>query len=239
MTDLLTRPVTEPSVATVSPKARRWRRSRWRDGRLAAGVLLMLVSVVVGARVVGGATESQQWLALTRPVPAGHLLAAEDLTAVGAHLPSGAGGQYFTAEPAELVGRTVTRALAAGELLPSAAVATKAREAGRVLPLVVQAGRLPQLQAGDRVDVYVMATATDRGAAGKEIRVLHDVEFVDADVLGSGDTSVELRVSPADVVTAVAASQSERVDVVRIERDGTGSPGDAGPSSAPAYGGGR
>ncbi len=239
MTDLLTRSVTEPPVVTASPKARRWRRSRWRDGRLAVGVLLMLVSVVIGARVIGGATESQQWLAVTRSVPAGHLLAAEDLRSVGAHLPSGAGGQYFTAEPAELIGRTVTRALASGELLPSAAVAATAPEASRVLPLVVKAGRLPRLQPGDRVDVYVMATATDRVGTGSEIRVLHDVEFVGADVLGSGDTSVELRVSPADVVTAVAASQSERVDVVRIERDGTGSLGEAGPSTAPAYGGGR
>jgi hypothetical protein len=44
-------------------------------------------------------------------------------------------------------------------------------------------------------------------------------------------------VSPAQAIAAVAASQSNRVDVVRIDRDASSSPGDAGPSSIPAYDG--
>ena len=66
--------------------------------------------------------------------------------------------------------------------------------------------------------------------------MLSAAEFVSADVLSSGDTSVRLRVAPRDAITAVAASQSGRVDIVRVD----GAPGpsaDTGPSSVDGFGG--
>jgi hypothetical protein len=239
VTDLLSPP--SPRVdapVTASPKARRWSRPRWQrlvGGRLLLGVGLMLIAVVVGARVVGTG-DTTRWLASTRTLPAGHVIAAGDLRAVGAHLPQTASQQYSAADPADLVGRTLTRPVTSGELLPAAALSSTSRAPSRVLPLLVKPGRLPTLQPGDRVDVYVLAAAR-RGEAANELRVLHDVEFVAADPLNSGDTSVQVRVSPDDAIAAVAASQSERIDVVRIERDAAGSPGAPGSASAPAYGG--
>jgi hypothetical protein len=225
--------------APASPRARRARRARWRDTRLIAGILLILLAVVAGARVIGAATKTVRWVSVSHALPAGHVLTAADLAAVGAHLPASAAKHYFTADPAQLVGRVLTRPLTAGELLPAAALATGSGPASRVLPVLVKAGRLPALTAGDRVDVYVLATTGGpaRGAtAAQEVRVLHDVEFVGADVLGSGATSVQLRVAPQDAISAVAASQSERVDIVRIDRDAAGQPGEPGASTAPAYG---
>jgi hypothetical protein len=199
-------------------------------------VLLIVVSVVVGARFVGGATRTSQWLSVTRSLPAGHVLTESDLIPVKAHLAGSAGRHYFTAAPSQLVGRTLARPLTAGELLPSDALSSGAAPASRVVPVLVKAGRLPVLVAGDHVDVYVLSRASGAGA-GREVRVLTDVEFIAEEVVGTGESSIQLRVSPADAIAAVAASQSDRVDIVRIDRDSSASPGELGPSSAPAYDG--
>jgi hypothetical protein len=69
------------------------------------------------------------------------------------------------------------------------------------------------------------------------VRVLTDVEFIAQEAVGTGDASLQLRVTPTEAIAAVAASQSNRVDVVRVDRDASSSPGEAGPSSIPAYDG--
>lgn len=44
----------------TSPAARRLASPRWLDGRLVLGVLLVLASVLVGARLLSSADRSQQ-----------------------------------------------------------------------------------------------------------------------------------------------------------------------------------
>lgn len=241
MTQVSTRPPgPRPSAAggddphvPSSPKARRVQRPRWRDSRLLVGVLLILSSVVLGARFVSGATRTSQWLSVTHSLPAGHVLTALDLQRVNAHLPGSASRHYFTAAPPQLVGRTLARSLAAGELLPADGLASGDGRASRVVPLVVKAGRMPALAAGDRLDVYVLSRLS--GGTARELRVLTDVEFVSEDPLSTGETSVQLRVEPGDAIAAIAASQSGRVDVVRIDRDAADRSGDAGPASIAAF----
>ncbi len=244
MTDLLTNQPTQrrQELSGSSPRppssepARRVERPRWRDTRLLVGVLLIVLSVVLGARFIDGATQSGRWLSVTHSLPAGHVLAASDLLAVKAHLPAASAGQYFAAPASALEGKTLTRSLAAGELLAADAVSADHQQPSRVVPLVVKAGRLPAMAAGDRIDVYVLSRPT-AGGVSRETRVLTNVEFIGAEVLGSGETSVQVRVAPADAVTAIAASQSERVDLVRIDGASAANPGDDGPSSAPGFGG--
>jgi hypothetical protein len=117
----------------------------------------------------------------------------------------------------------------------------------------VKAGRVPTLAAGDHVDVFVFqpnATASGgagggtqgttgqpvSAGAGAEVLVLHDVEFVAQNSLSSGDRSLTLRVPVDAAIRAVAASQSDRVDVVKLERDGRGATGATGPTAVPGYG---
>ncbi len=196
------------------------------------GVLLILASVVLGGRLVGSATQTSRWLSVTRTLAAGHVLVASDLVSVKAHLPASAGSHYFAADPTQLVGRTLGRPLSSGEFLPAEALASGSSGPSRVLPLIVKAGRLPALSTGDHVDVYVLSRPQG-GGVGREIRVLTNVEYVGQDALSTGETSVVLRVAPAQAATAIAASQSGRVDVVRIDGHGQSDPSDAGPSSVP------
>jgi hypothetical protein len=244
MTDLMTPPAsssTRPGPDSAggspsSPVGRRAERPRGRDTRLLLGVLLIIVSVVVGARFVSGATRTVQWLSVTKTLPAGHVLTASDLVPTEAHLAASASRHYFRAPAVALVGRTLARPLSSGELLASDALASRSAPASRVVPLLVKSGRLPQLVAGDHVDVYVMSVAAG-AASGREVRVLTDVEFIAQEAVGTGDASLQLRVTPTEAIAAVAASQSNRVDVVRVDRDASSSPGEAGPSSIPAYDG--
>lgn len=242
MTQVLTRPgaprergESDHAVhSPPSPAGRRLQRPRWRDARLVTGVLIVLASVALGGRLIGTASHTTGWLSVTRSLPAGHVLAAGDLRPVQAHLPASASGRYFASDPAALVGKILASRVQAGALLPADAVAAAAHAESRIVPIVVRSGRVAGLNAGDRVDVYVLVKET--GAAnGREVRVLSGAEFIAEDVLTSGDTSVQLRVAPQDAITAVAASQSGRVDVVRV--DGSSDrPSDPGPSSVDGFG---
>ena len=254
MTELATtpaRPEPLPS-APPSPPARRVGRRRWRDSRLLVGVLLILVSVVAGARVFATADDSREWVVARVDMPAGHVVVDGDLTTVRARLDDGTSSHYYPGERLDvLVGATLARPVSAGELLSGADFAGEDADATRLVPVIVKAGRVPELSPGDRVAVYVYQTAgapagasgagdqqADQPAAGLgvEVLVLHDVEFVSEERLSSGDISLSLRVPVDDAIRAVAASQSERVDVVKLEPDGRGGVGPSGPPTASGYG---
>jgi hypothetical protein len=225
----------------ASPSARRLQRPRWRDGRLLTGLVLILASVALGGHLIGSASKTTGWLSAARPLAAGHVLVAGDLKTVQAHLPAAASGRYFTSAPGSLVGKTLATPVQAGELLAAGALAQPGVAESRIVPVVVRAGRVPALAAGDRVDVYVLTKPTSQPSAatatqGREVRVLTAAVFVSEDLLNSGDTSVQLRVSPGDAITAVAASQSGRVDLVRVDGS-TEHQGDPGPSSIDGFGG--
>src|SRR4051794_41445175 len=70
----------------LPPVGRRQARPRWRDTRLLVGVLLVLVSVLVGVRVVTAADATAPWLTVTSDLPAGHVLVPADLAPARAHL---------------------------------------------------------------------------------------------------------------------------------------------------------
>src|SRR5262249_35703374 len=123
--------------------------------RLVAGVLLVLGSVVLGARLVAGADRSVQVWALARDVAAGTTLADADLRPARVRL--------FDAAPAYLqvprspAGRAVIRALRAGELLPAAALVV--RPPGVIVSIPVRSENAPSVTRGQLVDVW----STPRG----------------------------------------------------------------------------
>jgi hypothetical protein len=220
-------------------------------------VLLVLVSVVVGARLFAAADKTREWVTSRVDLPAGHVVVAADLTTTRARLNPATSGLYYPGSRLrEVVGGTLARPVGAGELVSGSDFAGEPGSPTRLVPLIVKAGRVPTLAAGDHVDVFVFqpgaAVSTASGGtgggtqgttgqpvpagAGAEVLVLHDVEFVTQSSLSSGDRSLTLRVPVDAAIRAVAASQSERVDVVKLERDGRGATGATGPTAAPGYG---
>ncbi len=214
-----------------SPSARRLAKPRWLDGRLVLGLLLVLIAVVVGAKVVGGADDSQQvWVTKHALVPGEHLT-ANDLTVGHARL-YGRADRYVLADGTVPKGYVATRAVGAGELLPFRAVSRGANTRhSRLVTVPVSPGHYPAgLGHGDRVDVYVTAEHPSNKPAGKPHRVLSAVPVQSRDggsrKLGAAGSTVSVLLAVPDdkVAGVVAAVHAGSIDLVRVpERAGKAS----------------
>lgn len=211
-----------------SPSADRLARPRWRDGRLIAGVLLVLVAVLIGARVLSSADHTAPVLVAARPLGAGHVLAAEDLSVVRVRLGDASRRYWPAADLDGLRGHPLTVAVATGDLLARSAVADGADpEPLRVVSLPVDPTRLPAIHAGDRVDVFATYRAAGT-APGLTRAVVRGVEYVGGGDTGSGSTvAIRLRVPVAAAGSLVRASEVASLDVVLQLPAGTDS-GDVG-----------
>jgi len=173
-----------PSIA--SPAPRRLRAPRWLNFRLIAGVLLVLVSVIIGARVVTAADTSDLVWAAQADLAAGTVLSEGDLRAVSVRLADT--GSAYLLSSADPIGRVLSGPVGAGELLPRSILDEPSTLVDIALP--VAAGYVPpSLQRGQLVDVY----ALDATPSGNQ-----------PSVSNAPDPSAQPEDSPAsDVVTVV------------------------------------
>jgi hypothetical protein len=151
----------------ASPPAIRASRPSWRDPRLAIGLALVCLSVLIGARVLAGADDTVAVLAARSDLVAGQPVGADDLVEVRLRFTSEEDADRYLAAGDELPGGAVlVRPVGPGELVPRSAVSTS--EGGLVeVPLSVDPGRVPaSVRAGSVVDVWV--TAADDGGRRSE-----------------------------------------------------------------------
>ena len=220
--------------APSSPAATRLAAPSWLDTRLVVGVLLVLVSVLVGARVLAGADRSQLVWATNRALAPGSVLAATDLVPVRVRLFDSAERYLDAAEPAP-AGYLVSRGLGAGELLPDDALRLPGVDVDvRLVTVLVEIGHVPpDLVDGQQVDVWVTPERADAApaAAAKGGGVdLSGAQVVLSAVTvatgppeagfstGGASVPVVLQVPPADVARLLSATSLGRVDLVRVPR---------------------
>lgn len=208
-----------------SPAARRLRRPRWFDVRLLVGVLLVLGSVVVGAKVVASADSTVPVWAAAHDLAPGTRLSDDDVTA--ARVKVAHAGAYLAASRPKPLGRLLTRPVGRDELLPASALAVPAATADmRQVTVPVRRNHFPKdLRQGDVVDVYATPTKATDAAAAAPALLLHDVS-VDQGAAGGGDvfgaggggdtTPVVLLVRTTEVDALVGALESAQVDLVRV-----------------------
>jgi hypothetical protein len=198
---------------------------RWLDLRLVLGVLLVLGSVLLGARLMSAADATVPVWAASDDLAAGTVLTADDLTAVEVRLDSAAAGYLSTGVSPD--GRTLSRAVGAGELLPRAALEAPAELVQVALP--VQAGYVPPaLRRGQLVDVYAVAdpAAGAVGTADGSVTLVVGEAPVQAisgrtdGVLATPTTTVQVVVAVgADDVPDVLAAVGGRPLVVVVHED--------------------
>jgi hypothetical protein len=193
--------VSEGEAVPASPRANRARRSRWRDPRLWLGVLLVLASVTVGAKVLAAADDTVAVWTLDHDASAGMTITTADLRVTRLHFTNAADQiRYWLEEEPLPVRAHLTRDVASGELLARAAVTTDAAGAVHQLPLGVPAAGLPvDIAPGDHVDVW--AVPKPDATRGHPELVLSD-----AAVLSVGDPSVAGLASDRQVVVALPGS---------------------------------
>lgn len=215
-------------------RANRLARARWLDARLLAGLLLVLLSVVVGAKVIGDADHRVQVWSVSRDLGVGTTLTAGDVRATSVNLDT-ATGRYLSAGQV-LEGLVLTRPLGRGELLPASAVVRGGADGLR--RIVIEVGRVgvTGLSKGRVVDVYVVPEAASGETPAPPTLVLPGVTVAE-DVRagngfgGSGSTAgVALLVQEAQVSALIGAVAHGEVYLVQVP---VGAPA---PSSASAQG---
>ena len=138
-------------VDPASPVPRRLTRPRWLDARLIGGVVLVLVSVLLGSMLVSSADHRQPVWSLSHDVAAGTVLTGADLRPVRVQL--GAAASRYLASDVAVAGRTVRHALRAGELLAVAEVTDP--EPGVTVTVPMQPENAPEISRGERITLWL------------------------------------------------------------------------------------
>jgi hypothetical protein len=184
--------------------------------------VLVTGSVVAGARVLSTADDMTSVWAATSDLVAGQTVTAEDLRATRVRFDEVSDQQRYLAVDDELpAALTLTRPLAAGELVPAGALGEDTDDGTVAVSVAVAAEHVPtDLVRGSHVDVWVIAE--DRRSRAAAELVLEDVPVLDAPVVSDAFASATTRqlvlaVPQADeesLATVLAASGDNRVRVV-------------------------
>lgn len=193
----------------TSPPALRTRRPSWRDPRLAIGLALVCISVVVGSRVLAASDDTVGVLAARHDLAAGQRVERGDLVEVRLRFTSDEDADRYLAGGEELpAGTVLLRPVGPGELVPRSALGAD----GELLelPLAVDPGRVPaSVQVGAVVDVWVAPGG--QGTGGTTDRLLTDVPVLA--VSGAGGLGAN---GMRQVVVGVPAEDQDALsDVVK------------------------
>jgi hypothetical protein len=200
--------LTTGAPAGSSPPAVRTQTPGWRDPRLAAGVVIVAVCVLLGARVLGAADDTIAVWSLRHDVSAGATLGSTDLTPVRVRLTGAAAERYLPASAALAPGATAAHDLAVGELLPRSAVRTGQGPALVEVPLSVAPDDLPaSVRRGAVVDVWVTPKVAGAAEPARARLALDDVVVVA--VAARGDSLAPQ--TTRQVIVGVEESQSARL----------------------------
>lgn len=198
-----------------SPAASRLVLPRWLNLRLIVGLLLVLLSVVVGARIVATADNTVPVLVAADDLVPGQPLTADLVETRGVLIDQGL-DRYFTGDVGE--GHVVVRPVGRGELLPRSAVSTVTEiEAVRYVTVPVQPSEVPAgLEAGSVVDVWV--PPVDGDGSAELLLPAATVTSSSAGASGLGSTTGQVQVTLAVVADDLDAVTAELVAVARAGR---------------------
>lgn len=207
------------------PTATRLARPRWRDTRLILGLLLILVSVAVGAKLFAEVDERVGVWAVTRDLGAHTPLSQDDLVVRLVRLDETA-RRYVSADQ-HLDGLVLTRPVGRNELLPVAALSQRSTVDQRRVVIDVDRFSAVGLARGGVVDVYAVR-APKNGAAPPRpelvlpgVTVAQDVRSGNGSFGGGGShTGVTLLVAHDDVATVIDAMAQGTVYLVQVPTRG-------------------
>jgi hypothetical protein len=200
-----------PPGAPASPPARRHPRPSWRDPRIVVGVVMVAASMLLGARLLAGADDTVTVWSAGRDLPAGTTVSAAGLQRSEVRFASEELAERYLSARALPAGTVLLRDVAAGELLPRAALGTRPPEE-TAQPIALSSDAVPaDLRRGELVDVWV-TPPPDSGEGRRAVRVLGQVRVVAApessSALGPSSTrQVVVGVSGDDDLLARALAQ--------------------------------
>lgn len=188
----------DAEIHSTSPPANRPRRSRWRDPRLWLGALLVLASVVIGAKVLAAADDTVAVWVLDRDVGDGMSASGSDVRTARVHFSAAAdANRYWLASDPLPAAAHFTRDIGAGELLARSAISTDTALVPHQLPLAVTgAGLAGDVSVGDHVEVWAVPKP-------EEVKSSPTLVLSDVTVMSVGDAVVGGLGSDRQVVVAL------------------------------------
>lgn len=205
----------DKSGLATSPAAKRAGvHSKIKDPKLATGIALVVLSMVLGSWIISSADQRSEVWMLKEPLAAGSVLGADDLVATAVNL--GDIGSYASTEDS-LEGMRLTRDIGPHELIPQTAVSNSTLERRLVtIPVGLQHGAAAAVR-GDKVDVHV----SEKDAAGgirpsKVILTSAVIAEINREETDNGDIPVVLDVDPTQVPALVGALRGGVLDIVRV-----------------------
>jgi len=213
-----------------TPVAARLARARWLDPRLLVGMLLVLISVAVGAKVVAEADRTVPVWAVTRDLGAGRRLVPDDLVRRDVRLDASL-IRYVRVGTDPPVGYVLIRPVGHDELLPAGAVARASEVELRRLVVEVDRVATTGLADGSVVDVYVVPEprpGSDSPPPRSEVVLTGvTVDHVDERAGGLGGTGgrtggVVLLVRPDDAREVLDAAARGSLRLLQVPPSGAG-----------------
>lgn len=210
-----------------TPPARRGHRPGWRSPRLLLGILLVAASVLLGAWALAAADDTVGVWAVSRDLPAGAAVTRSVLEVRQVRFSDHTtADRYLPAPEAPPADARLAHPLAAGELLPRAALEQQSGPELVEVPVSVAVGDLPTtVREGSHVDVWVSPeVATAESGRVRARRVLEDVVVVGVPRTGDSlapDTTRQVIVGvPEDrsgeLGPALGAMSHGRVVIARV-----------------------
>ncbi|MBC7558833.1 MAG: hypothetical protein H7270_05635 [Dermatophilaceae bacterium] len=207
------------------PTAGRLHKPSWRDTRLVVGVVLVLLSVTVGAKAFAAADDTVPMYAAAASLVPGQPVTQRDVRRVDVQL--GVDRHWYVAADHDIAPDTFAlRDVRPGELLPQSALGTRSANDLKPVSVLVDAGAAAQLAAGSIVDVWVNAKDPSSSAEkyGKPDKTLEAATVArtpetTAGGLGaaSGQTAVQVMVPEAGVQDLIAAiDQGAKITLVPV-----------------------
>lgn len=215
------------------PTASRLHKPSWRDSRLVVGVVLVLLSMTVGAKAIAAADDTVPMYAAAASLVPGQPVSQSDVRRVDVQLGADR-HRYVAADHDIAAGTFALREVRPGELLPTSALGNGAAIELKSVSVPVDAGGAALLAAGSVVDVWVNAKDPSSSGEkyGKPVKTLEAAPVArtpdtSRGGLGaaSGTTPVQIMVPEARVEALIAAiDQGAKITLVPVP----GSPAGAG-----------
>jgi hypothetical protein len=206
--------------------APRLRRPSWRDPRLLIGLLLVLASVAVGARVVASADHTVPVYAARQALPTGTPVSGDLLKVVRLRL-TGTDAAYLGATGPLPPGRVTVRTIGAGELVPMAAVVPAEQLLSRPVSIPLDGAAPGGLAPGGLIDVWASAKHRDAVGGGYDEpkRIARAVEVFDVQtptsaLSGSRTGSVQV-LFPEDALAPVLDALANQARLVILPVPGS------------------